>query len=74
MKKGDIITAIEVTEDDSGSLIVTDTGELLGVLSAKGVPVGTKMQVGPVCGDWCKLFLQGETYKAQILQRSSKSS
>lgn len=74
MKKGDILTAREVKEDDSGSLILTDTGALLGVLSAKGVPVGAKMQVGPVCGDWCKLFLQGESYQAQILQRSSKSS
>lgn len=74
MKKGDILTAQEVREDESGTLILTDTGVLLGVLSARGVQVGQKMQVGPVCGDWCKLFLQGESYRAQILQRSSKSS
>lgn len=74
MKKGDILTAVEVREDASGSLVRTDSGELLGILSAKEVAPGAKMQVGPVCGDWCKLFLQGETYRAQILQRSVKSS
>ncbi len=74
VQKGDILTAIEVREDESGSLILTDAGVLLGVLSARGVKAGAKMQVGPVCGDWCKVFLQGESYRAQILQRSSKSS
>lgn len=74
MTKGDILTVAEVSEDASGSLVRTDRGELLGVLSAKGVPVGAKLQVGPVCGDWCKVFLLGETYRAQILQRSIKSS
>ena len=52
MQKGDIYTAIEVQEDPSGVLIRTDGGHLLGVVAAKDVQVGAKMQVGPVCGDF----------------------
>lgn len=74
MQKGDIYTAIEVQEDPAGVLIRTDGGHLLGVVAAKDVQVGAKMQVGPVCGDWCRIFLGGEAYRAQILQRSVKSS
>lgn len=74
LKKGDILTAVDVQEDEAGSLVLTDAGVLLGVRSARGVKAGAKMQVGPVCGDWCRVFLLGESYQAQILQRSSKSS
>lgn len=70
MQKGDILTAIEVDEDASGTVVHTDAGYVLGILSAKGVKVGQKIQVGPVCGDWCRLFLQGDAYRARILQRS----
>jgi len=74
MKKGDIYTAVEVTEEPGGVLIRTDAGDLLGVIDAKGVSVGDKIQIGPVCGDWCKVFLKGDAFRAQILQRSVKSS
>lgn len=74
MKKGDILTVVSVVEEGSGVLVTTDSGHLLGVVKAKEVPQGTKMQVGPVCGDWCKVHMMGETYQAQILQRSVKSS
>lgn len=69
MKKGDILTVIEASQDNSGSLVKTDTGHLLGILSAENVDAGMRMQVGPVCGDWCKVFLKGDTYRAQILRR-----
>jgi len=74
VRKGDILTAVEVEENDQGSLVRTESGELLGIIAARGVKVGTKMQVGPVCGDWCRLYLLGEAFQAQILQRSVKSS
>lgn len=74
MKKGDIYSAVEVQQDSSGVIIRTDSGHLLGVVAAEGVEVGTKLQIGPVCGDWCRVFLNGEAYRAQILQRSVKSS
>lgn len=74
MKKGDIYTAVEVHEDENGVLVRTDAGDLLGIVAAKGVQVGDMMQIGPVCGDWCRLFLKGDAYRAQILQRSVKSS
>lgn len=68
MEKGDILTAVRVDEDKSGTIVETDSGRLLGILSARGVKVGQKMQVGPVCGDWCRIFLMGEAYQARILQ------
>ena len=74
MKKGDIYTAVEVEENASGVLVRTDAGDLLGVVDAKGVNVGDRIQIGPVCGDWCRIFHRGEAYRAQILQRSVKSS
>ena len=74
MRKGEILTAVEVEENENGCLVRTDTGHLLGILSARGVAKGTLMQVGPVCGDWCRVYLMGGAYQAQILQRSVKSS
>ena len=74
MKKGDVYTVVDVEAGDGGVLIQTDAGHVLGVIAAHDVEVGAKLQVGPVCGDWCKVFLKGETYRAQILQRSVKSS
>lgn len=74
MKKGDIYTAVEVTPAPGGVAVRTEDGHLLGVVGPKDVPVGAKMQIGPVCGDWCRVFLGGEAYRAQILQRSVKSS
>lgn len=74
MQKGDIYTAVEVEEAPSGVMVRTDGGHLLGIVGPKEVEVGAKMQIGPVCGDWCRLFLGGESYRAQILQRSVKSS
>ncbi len=74
MKKGDIYSVVGVEQDASGVIVETDAGHVLGVIAAHDVEVGAKLQVGPVCGDWCKVFLKGETYRAQILQRSVKSS
>lgn len=74
MKKGDIYTLVEVEETPSGVTVRTDGGHVLGVVGPKDVAVGAKMQVGPVCGDWCRVFLAGEAFRAQILQRSVKSS
>ena len=74
MKKGDVYTVVDVEAGDGGVLIRTDAGDLLGGVAAGDVEVGAKIQIGPVCGDWCKLFLKGNSYRAQILQRSVKSS
>lgn len=67
MEKGDILTAVNVDEDESGTVVETDSGHVLGILSVRGVKVGQKMQVGPVCGDWCRIFLMGDAYQARIL-------
>jgi|GEM_PF-2508063 len=71
MKKGDILTAVHVEEEGSGTVVRTDTGEVLGILSARGVKVGQKMQVGPVCGDWCRVFLMGDAFQARILEAAT---
>lgn len=69
MRKGDILEAVAVEEDGSGAVVHTENGFVLGILAAQGVKIGQKMQVGPVCGDWCRLFLMGEAYQAHILKR-----
>lgn len=71
MNKGDILTVVESQEDEGGTLVRTDSGELIGILSARGVKVGTKMQVGPVCGEWCRLFLLGQSFQGRILEEAA---
>lgn len=74
MQKGDILTVVDVYEEEGGTVVRTDGGHVLGILSAKGIKTGAQMQVGPVCGEWCRLFLMGEAYQAQILSDQKAQS
>lgn len=68
MKKGDILTIVKAVQDVSGYVAQTDRGHVLGIIGIEGLNKGALMQIGPVCGDWCKVFVKGDQYQAQILK------